>query len=152
MKRLLVAVNFLARLSVPRSLRYESGDIGRAAVFFPAVGALIGLIQIAVWRPFSFPVLGDPLKSIVVAALLLVVNVFVTGAFHLDGLADTADGFGGGRSKERTLEIMRDSLIGSFGAVGLILLPSAASLSSTRRRCRTATYSASSRLTAAPTS
>ena len=56
------------------------------------------------------------------AIILVVVAVLATGALHLDGLADMADGFGGGRDKERTLEIMRDSLIGSYGATALILI------------------------------
>jgi adenosylcobinamide-GDP ribazoletransferase len=122
MKRIFVAINFLTRLSVPPNLRFESDDIGRATLFFPLVGALIGLIQIAGAHLFAVSAFGNTLKSVLVAALLVVINVFVTGALHLDGLADMADGFGGGHTKERTLEIMRDSLIGSFGAVGLVLL------------------------------
>lgn len=122
MKRIFVAINFLTRLSVPPNLVFETGEIGRAAMFFPLVGALIGLIQTGAALGFASAAQGNALKSILVAAFLLVINVFVTGALHLDGLADMADGFGGGHTKERVLEIMRDSLIGSFGAVGLILL------------------------------
>jgi adenosylcobinamide-GDP ribazoletransferase len=122
MKRFFIALNFLTRLSIPSNLRFETGDIGRATLFFPLIGALIGLIQTGAALGFSPAARGNSLKSILVAGLLVVINVFVTGALHLDGLADTADGFGGGHTKERVLEIMRDSLIGSFGAVGLILL------------------------------
>ncbi len=122
MKRFFIALNFLTRLSFPPGLRFETGDIGRAALCFPLVGVVIGLIQIGAAFGFASAAQGNALKSILVAALLVVINVFVTGAFHLDGLADMADGFGGGHTKERVLEIMRDSMIGSFGAVGLILL------------------------------
>ncbi len=122
MKRLLAAIAFLTRLPAPRNLIFEAGDIGRATVFFPLVGALIGLIQIVALQLFPAAARENTLKAVLIAVLLVVVNVFVTGALHLDGLADMADGFGGGRDRARTLEIMRDSVIGSFGAVGLILL------------------------------
>ena len=122
MKRLLAAVSFLTRLPTPRNLIFEAGDVGRATIFFPLVGALIGLIQIVALQLFPAAARENTLKAVLIAALLVVVSVFVTGALHLDGLADMADGFGGGRDKARTLEIMRDSLIGSYGAVGLILL------------------------------
>lgn len=122
MKRLLAAIAFLTRLPAPRNLIFEAGDIGRATIFFPLVGALIGLIQIVALQVFPVAARENTLKAVLIAALLVVVNVFVTGALHLDGLADMADGFGGGRDRARTLEIMRDSVIGSFGAVALILL------------------------------
>ncbi len=122
MNRFFAAVTFLTRLPAPQSSMPEARDIGRAAICFPLVGALVGTIQIAALHLFAHTANGNALKSIMVAALLVVVNVFVTGALHLDGLADMADGFGGGRMKERTLEIMRDSLIGSYGAVALVLL------------------------------
>jgi len=107
---------------VPQNFVSEARDVGRSTVCFPLVGALIGTIQIGALQFFAESASGNPLKSVLIAVLLVIVNVFVTGALHLDGLADMADGFGGGRDKERTLEIMRDSLIGSYGAVGLILL------------------------------
>jgi cobalamin 5'-phosphate synthase/cobalamin synthase len=61
------------------------------------------------------------LPALVVAVLLLVLDALLTGALHLDGLADMADGFGGGRGREDVLRIMRDHAIGSYGAVALIL-------------------------------
>jgi len=122
MKRFFAAVTFLTRLPAPQTSMSDAPDIGRATLCFPLVGALIGLIQIFALQIFGQTANDNPLKSVLIAALLVIINVFVTGALHLDGLADMADGFGGGRDKERTLEIMRDSLIGSYGAVGLITL------------------------------
>jgi cobalamin 5'-phosphate synthase/cobalamin synthase len=122
MKRFFAAISFLTRLPVPQKFVFEAADVGRSTVFFPLVGALIGLIQTSALLVFVNAASGSVLKAILLAVLLVVINVFVTGALHLDGLADMADGFGGGREKERTLEIMRDSLIGSYGAVSLILL------------------------------
>ena len=122
MKRFFAAVTFLTRLPAPQTSMADASDIGRATVYFPVIGALIGAIQIFALQLFGQAATGNALKSGLLAALLVVINVFVTGALHLDGLADMADGFGGGRDRTRTLEIMRDSLIGSYGAVGLILL------------------------------
>jgi adenosylcobinamide-GDP ribazoletransferase len=120
MKRFFAAVSFLTRLPVPRGFVFEARDVGRATIFFPAIGALIGILQIAARQIFPFET--TVLQAVLIAVLLVLINVFVTGALHLDGLADMADGFGGGVTKTRTLEIMRDSLIGSFGATALILL------------------------------
>lgn len=122
MKRMLAAISFLTRLPVPRRLIFGAEDTGRATVYFPLVGALIGLMQTGALLFFQSAARENTLRAVIAAALLVLVNVFVTGALHLDGLADMADGFGGGRDKDRILEIMRDSLIGSFGAVALLLL------------------------------
>ncbi len=122
MKRFFAAISFLTRLPVPQKFVFEAADVGRSTVFFPLVGALIGLFQTGALLVFGNAANGSVLKSVLIAVLLVVVNVFLTGALHLDGLADMADGFGGGREKERALEIMRDSLIGSYGATALILL------------------------------
>lgn len=122
MKHFFAAISFLTRLPVPQKFVFEAADVGRATVFFPLVGALIGLFQTGALLAFGDAASGSVLKAVLIAVLLVVVNVFLTGALHLDGLADMADGFGGGREKERTLEIMRDPLIGSYGATALILL------------------------------
>jgi len=82
---------------------------------FPVVGALLGLMLCALAS-----ILGG-LPVSVAAALLLVAQTLLTRGFHLDGIADAADGFGGGFTKERALEIMKDSQIGAFGALALIL-------------------------------
>ena len=85
--------------------------------FFPLVGLLIGLILMGV-RYLLAPLLPPSLADILVIAVLVV----VTGALHLDGFADTIDGLAGGNDRERTLAIMKDSRIGSFAVVGLVLI------------------------------
>lgn len=91
-------------------------DFGAATVYFPIVGALVGGIGASVFW------LASMLWPTVVALVLsLAVMVVVTGALHEDGLADAADGFGGGATPERVFEIMKDPRIGSYGAVALIL-------------------------------
>jgi adenosylcobinamide-GDP ribazoletransferase len=94
----------------------EPGDFGASIVYFPLIGTLIGGLGAGVFW------LASAIWSQVVAlALSLIATVLVTGALHEDGLADAADGFGGGSTPERVLEIMKDSRIGSYGAVALIL-------------------------------
>lgn len=109
------AVQFLTRLPMP-SLSFEPGMVLRAAKFYPAVGALVALGAIAVER-----LLRMHLPSAIVALLVLGYLVVVTGGFHEDGLADTADAIGGGWTRERMLEIMHDSRIGSFGTIALVV-------------------------------
>jgi cobalamin 5'-phosphate synthase/cobalamin synthase len=120
--RLIAATAFLTRLPMPRGLRFGAADVGRSTVFFPLVGALIGVLQAVAYLFFQTAARDDVWRSSLTAILLVAVGVFATGALHLDGLADMADGFGGGRDKESALKIMRDSVIGSYGAIALILL------------------------------
>jgi adenosylcobinamide-GDP ribazoletransferase len=110
-----VAVQFLTR--IPVRVRFEPGDLRRAAGAFPAVGALVAAIGIAV-RWSLTPWFGRPLATI----LALAAMVLSTGAFHEDGLADTADGLWGGRSPAERLRIMRDSRLGTYGTVALIFV------------------------------
>lgn len=115
MKSLAAAIAFCTRIPVP--LQFGAEEVGRAASWFPLVGALLGSVSIAIsW------LLHSHLPPFVVAALILVAETLLTGALHMDGLADTADGFGGGRTKEDALRIMRDHAIGSYGGVALILM------------------------------
>lgn len=83
---------------------------------FPLVGAVVGAISGAVFAAAA----GLGLPSLAAALLALATAALVTGGLHEDGLADTADGFGGGRTVSRKLEIMRDSRIGSYGVLALI--------------------------------
>jgi len=124
LKRFIVAISFLTRLPIATHSIYEAKDVGRAALAFPLVGALLGLIQVALLKAFEFGGFSpnSSLKAVLAAILLIIVSAFLTGALHFDGLADMADGFGGGRDKESVLRIMRDSVIGTYGAAALILL------------------------------
>lgn len=113
---LLVGIQFLTRIPTPHLPAFEEAWITRATRYFPLVGQIIGglcaVVLIAadqIWSPW------------IAAALALAVGVALTGAFHEDGLADTADGLGGGLTPARRLEIMKDSRIGTYGAVTLVL-------------------------------
>ena len=108
------AVTFLTRIPVGRVV-LDADDVGRGAALFPAVGAGIGaLVGVIVVE------LDGELTVLLAAAAAVTVEALLTGAIHLDALADTADGLGAG-TRERALEIMRDPAIGSFGATALAL-------------------------------
>ncbi|WP_420418780.1 adenosylcobinamide-GDP ribazoletransferase [Pacificispira sp.] len=111
---LAVAVGFMSRLPVP----FRDVPLSRAAWGFPLAGTLIGLISGLVL--LSADALGLP--SLASAVLALAAGALVTGALHEDGLADCADGFWGGTTPERRLEIMRDSRSGAFGVLALVLV------------------------------
>lgn len=112
LRDLQTAVSFLTRLPVGHGDR----PLFRAAYLFPLVGAAIGAVGGAVY--WAAAALG--LGGWVAALLAVAVTCIVTGALHEDGLADTADGFGGGTSAERRLEIMRDPRTGAFGVLALV--------------------------------
>ncbi len=117
MNNFLWALKFLTILPIDREDRIKPKDFGSVVSWFPVVGLCIGVFLSAVYLPLYFffpPLIRD--------ALIILVSIAITGALHLDGLADTCDGIWGGWNKEKRLEIMKDSRIGSFGAIGLICL------------------------------
>lgn len=108
---------FCTRLPLAAKAAPPGADLARAGWTFPLIGALIGgFAAIVYWLGAAADLL--PFVS---AILAIVASVFITGALHEDGLADTADGFGGGGTKERKLAIMRDSVIGTYGVSALVL-------------------------------
>jgi adenosylcobinamide-GDP ribazoletransferase len=112
-----IATVFLTRLPVRVAGRLAMRDLAGAVHLFPLVGALVGLLGAAAFA------LGQALglPPFPCAILAVAATALATGALHEDGLADTADGLGAGADRARALEIMRDSRIGSFGAVALVL-------------------------------
>ncbi len=113
----LAAVMFLTRIPVPRWAGHDPARLARSTAYFPLVGLLVGLLGgAAVWAAAR---VWTPL---VAAALSTAATVWATGAFHEDALADSCDGFGGGWERDQVLAIMKDSRIGSYGAVGLALV------------------------------
>lgn len=112
-----VALQFFTRLPIPRWVGFEREWLQHASRYFPLVGVVVAaftalayLAAAALWPP-------------AVAALLsTAAGILLTGAFHEDGFADMCDGFGGGMTRERVMDIMKDSRIGTYGAVGIGLL------------------------------
>lgn len=112
-----IGLIFLTRLPLRHEQPIEKGALSEALWTAPIVGAAVGLIGALVYGLAH--VLHVPAWP--AAALALAATVAVTGALHEDGLADMADGFGGGSTRERKLEIMRDSRIGTYGVCALLL-------------------------------
>jgi adenosylcobinamide-GDP ribazoletransferase len=113
----LVAVQFLTRLPVPHLTGFQTSWLSESARFFPLVGALVGVIAVGIWWVCSlfFP-------PLVAVGLMMSASLLLTGAFHEDGFADVCDGFGGGRMRDATLAIMKDSRVGAYGAIGVVMM------------------------------
>ena len=114
---LLTAMQYFTRIRVPAWVGHAPERLTGAIRYFPAIGLVVGASGAAVmW--LAALALPAPLPAILSTA----VTILMTGAIHEDGLADTCDGLGGGATRERALEIMKDPRIGVFGAIALILL------------------------------
>ncbi len=112
---LLVAMQFLTRLPVPPFKNYNPQWLHQSSRHFPGIGLLVGLLCAGVFWLAS--VLFTPLVAAVMSTAF---GIKLTGAFHEDGLADSCDGLGGGLTRERTLTIMKDSRLGTYGVLGLV--------------------------------
>jgi adenosylcobinamide-GDP ribazoletransferase len=107
---------FLTRLPITRGAAATGADVAQASWSFPVIGAGIGLLAgLVYWVSFALD-----LSPFVSALLAVATTMLVTGCLHEDGLADTIDGFGGGATRERKLEIMRDSRVGAYGTCALV--------------------------------
>ena len=116
-KIFLTAVQFMTRLRVPVTIVHEPVYLQQAPRYFPVIGWIVGALSALAFLVFSRYVSTD-------AGILasMITSLLVTGAFHEDGFADVCDGMGGGWTREKILQIMKDSRIGAFGAIGLIAI------------------------------
>ncbi len=121
----LLAIQFFTRIPITGRLAewvgFSPAMLRASAAHFPGVGVLVGLITAACMVGLYGALPAGPLSGLVAAIFSTVVGVLLTGAFHEDGRADVADGLGGSLQRERALEIMKDSRIGAFGAIALLL-------------------------------
>jgi adenosylcobinamide-GDP ribazoletransferase len=113
----MAAISFLTRIPVfGDEVIFDSNSLSKSIIFFPIVGGIIGAVNAGVYFALeSF--LPKPVLSVLIIAL----PIFISGGIHFDGLLDTCDGLFSGRSRERSLEIMRDSRVGSMGVIAGIL-------------------------------
>lgn len=111
------AIRFFTRLPLPGNLGHSGVGLSRSIRYFPLAGAIVGAIAALV---FALCMLFWPKTLAVLAAITTV--IYLTGAIHEDGWGDMIDGFGGGWDKQRILDIMKDSRVGSFGAVALVIM------------------------------
>ena len=111
------ALMFYSRLPAPSNLPFSNAMLNRSRKYFPLIGLIVASIGVIVLALSAY------LLPIEVAVLLsMVATILVTGAFHEDGFCDSCDGLGGGQNVEQILHIMKDSRIGTYGCVGIILL------------------------------
>lgn len=122
----LLAVQFFTRIPVTGKLAewvgFSPAMLRASAAHFPGVGWLVGGANAAVLWALVWALPPLPASSWLAATLGLVFSVLLTGAFHEDGLADTADGLGGSSNRQRALDIMKDSRVGTYGALALVLI------------------------------
>lgn len=116
MNSFLLAIQFLTSIPIRTKTAIEESELSKAIVYFPAVGLLLGLVLVVMNLILSYFV-AYPL---LINSMLVISLIILTGALHLDGLADTTDALASGKGKEGILEIMRDPHIGTMGVLSLI--------------------------------
>ncbi len=108
---------FYTRIPCPKNIDTYPDYLNKATRYFPFIGWIVGSISFLAFYLFSL------FLSVEIAVIFAIIaSILTTGAFHEDGFADVCDGFGGGWTKEKILMIMKDSAIGAYGAIGLVLL------------------------------
>ncbi|OOG45351.1 adenosylcobinamide-GDP ribazoletransferase [Polaromonas sp. A23] len=121
----LLAVQFFTRIPVTGRLAewvgYSPAMLRASAAHFPGIGWLVGAVAAGVYVLLLALLPPVPFAPLVAAALSTLATVLLTGGFHEDGLADVTDGLGGSSERHRALEIMKDSRVGAFGAMALVL-------------------------------
>ncbi len=117
MKGLILLFKFMTRLPIPANPKFDSVELGKSMKFFPIVGMNLGIIMFIAYY------LGEKIipSPYLLAGILVLLEIALTGALHLDGLSDTFDGIFSYRSKQKMLDIMKDSRIGANGAIALIM-------------------------------
>jgi adenosylcobinamide-GDP ribazoletransferase len=111
----LTALMFFTRLPVPKNINHNQNMLQQSARYFTWIGLLVGCITAMAYYVFSLL-----LSAHLAIAFSMITGILTTGAFHEDGFADCCDAFGGGWTKEKILQIMKDSRLGTFGVTGLI--------------------------------
>lgn len=116
MRSLLLMIVFFTRIPIKYKWEYSDEDFKKGIIFYPFIGLIIGTI---IWLP---SLMKDFLDKPVIILLSWMLYIWITGGLHIDGLADTFDGIFSNRDKDRMLEIMKDSRIGTFGVLGIIFI------------------------------
>lgn len=113
----LLALGFFTRIPVPHFAHFQPSDLNHSAKYFPLIGIIVGLFGAVFFylASFIFP-------QTIAVLISMSASIYLTSAFHEDGLADSADGLGGGWEREQILTIMQDSRLGTYGAIALFLM------------------------------
>lgn len=125
LRHYLLAIQFFSRIPVTGRLAawvgFSPAMLRASAAHFPGVGVVVGALVVALTAALMAWLPPSPFAPLVAAVLGTVLSVMVTGAFHEDGLADVADGLGGSYDRDRALVIMKDSRVGAFGVLAVVL-------------------------------
>ncbi|MDP3230159.1 MAG: adenosylcobinamide-GDP ribazoletransferase [Acidovorax sp.] len=125
LRHYLLAVQFFTRIPVTGRLAawvgYSPAMLRASAAHFPGIGWLAALLAVGVYAALHRALAPNLMAPLVAAVFCTIATVLMTGGFHEDGLADVADGLGGSYDRERALDIMKDSRVGAFGAMALVL-------------------------------
>jgi len=124
MKNFITGLQFLTRIKIAKQSEWSPESFGRSVKFFPLVGGVIGILLVIINQLLTeyFPLIGFYLPPHIFTTILIIMNIVLTGGLHCDGFMDTMDGVFSGRSKERMLEIMKDSRVGANGVMAFVLL------------------------------
>ena len=124
MNAFLIGLQFLTRISIVKQTVWTEEDFGGSVKYFPAVGAVLGIIYALAILIVTFIISGNLTVKfpMLLSAVILTLTVAMTGAIHCDGFMDSMDGLFSGRSRERMLEIMKDSRVGAFGVTSFVML------------------------------
>lgn len=117
MKSFILAVQFMTRIPIPVNMDIKREDFQKTVRFFPIVGLIIGLSEALIYY-----ISCQYLSIMLTAFAVVLTHIIITGAMHIDGLGDTADGIFSGRSTDKILDIMKDSRLGTFGALAIIVV------------------------------
>lgn len=112
-----IALQFFTRIPIPAWVGFEPDWLRQSSRYFPATGWIVGAVCAGIYMAAA-----QLWPHAVAVVLSTVAGILLTGAFHEDGFADVCDGFGGGMTPERVLEIMKDSRVGAYGAIGIFLM------------------------------
>jgi adenosylcobinamide-GDP ribazoletransferase len=113
----LLALGFFTRVPVPNFVDFQESDLNHSSKYFPLIGIIVGLVGAG-----FFALSAQFLPQNIAVLISMASTIYLTGAFHEDGLADSADGLGGGWQREQILTIMQDSRLGTYGAVAIFLM------------------------------
>ena len=117
LKYFCLALGFFTRIPTPHYADFKESDLNNSTKFFPIIGIVVGLIA-----AFSFYLASFIFPQVIAIIISMATSIYLTGGFHEDGLADSADGLGGGYTRERILTIMQDSRLGTYGVLALIIM------------------------------
>lgn len=113
---LILAFQFFSRIPINKEVDFNEGNIKYCIFFYPLIGGIIGVLSSLMY----YILLKSNLNIASLAAVFMM--IYLTGGIHIDGLSDTFDGFLSSRDRERSLEIMKDSRVGTFGAISIIMI------------------------------